>query len=132
MSKSIQLKNSNNEIIYPYALLKEFVLYDDPKGSVNNITLSDNVSNYKYIDIFYKNNDNLYSSVKVYSPNDKKVCLTCNNPTSDFIYWKNKVVSVKDNTINNYSYNQDWASNNSNVGHQNANFIGIVRVVGYK
>lgn len=131
MAKSIQLKNSNNENIYPYALLKEFVLYNDDTGSNGTITLTDNVSNYKYIEIFYRNNDKIYNSVKVYQANNKVVWLSTgyiseNNVDGNIKY---KTVDIKNNTISTFK-NIEVNFNASN--RYNYNYVFITRVVGYK
>ena len=40
------------------------ILYDNPNGSNGNITLSDSVNNYKYIEIYYKDS-NRGNSIKM-------------------------------------------------------------------
>ncbi len=137
MAKSIQFKNSNNENIYPYALLKEFVLYNDNAGSNGTITLSDNVSNYKYVEIFYykyyTSNDKGYNhSVKVYNPNEKTVSLVFAYKSSDTsMQIGGASIEIKGKSIT-------WKSNGGiNFGENHFNLFSnaetkITRVVGYK
>lgn len=133
MSKSIQLKDRNNENMYPYALLKEFVLYDNTSGSNGGVTLSDNVTNYKYIEIFFKW-DNTYKSIKIYNANNKSALLDMLDYNNTRIVFATKVVTISNTsiTVNRYKYytiadNTSWIPYGSNT-----NAIYITRVVGYK
>lgn len=128
MAKIIQLKNSNNEKIYPYACLKEFILYNDSTGTNGNITLSDNVSNYKYIEIFYRDNSNHYSNVKVYQANGKRISLLTVYPNSTYHFWFNGALkNINENKIT----SQDASAMDVNSLYANNN-IYITRIVGYK
>lgn len=134
MAKIIQLKNTNNEEYYPYAILKEFILYDNDTGNRDTITLSDSANNYKYIEIFYRNNDNQYSSVKVYKPNNKKISLiSCFTTTEEKHYnmLKTAQIQIVGNKINKLGYCEGNISydTTTNVWINNTY---IVRVVGYK
>ena len=131
MAKSIQMKDVNNENIYPYALLKEFVLYDNSTGTIDTVTLSDNVSNYKYVEIFYRNNDNQYSSVKVYNANNKKISLLTCFVSGDYFMLKGSQVQIVDNKITKRGYCEGNAYNQTTLTNK-ANNTYITRVVGYK
>lgn len=52
--------------------LKPVVLYDNNAGSIGDINLNENLSYFKYLDIFLKKDDWEYS-VRVYLPNGKTV-----------------------------------------------------------
>ena len=69
MKKLVQLKTKENENLDPInlnyekritqnsdniELLKGTVLYEYLAGSTDNITLNDNIANYKYVDILFK------------------------------------------------------------------------------
>ena len=41
-----------------------------------NVKLTDNASNYKYLEIYYNDNDGVYNSMKIYDPNGKTVFLS--------------------------------------------------------
>lgn len=131
MAKSIQMKDINNENIYPYALLKEFVLYDNSSGSNETITLSDTVNNYKYIEIFYAYGGNYYSSVKVYTPN-KLVNLVgaMINQIAKNTYLTATNIRISGNKIS-PEYFGEYQLNGNNL-ISTTNRIWITRVVGYK
>ena len=134
MSKIIELKDNEDEKYYPYGIPKNFILYDNPNGTIESITLDDDVSNYRYIDIFYRNNDRFYSNTRVYEPNDKRIVLSANYTDNEIVYLKNKIVEINGRSISNYNkcYSQIWTNNNGTVSYQNSNNIYIVKVVGYK
>lgn len=123
--------------------LKTVVLYDDNTGSNGDIILSDSAANYTYLEIFYRNNDNNYSSVKIYSPNNKKVSLL--NGSINYTSTENMRSFIKQRTINISGTSITTAINNSviNAGDvkitnsattvtpSGTNNIYITRVIGY-
>ena len=114
-------------------ILAPKVLYENASGSNSNITLSDNASNYEYLEIFFRNNDNIYSSVKVYQPNGKKVNLISQyNNGSNTIWFKIAICLISGNTItkDNAIEMKLVASSSINASSGNSNYI--IRVVGYK
>ena len=64
------------------------VLYENANGSNGNITLNDSVENYRYIEVYYRNNDNRYNSKKFYKINGKYVVLDSYYSASNDIVWK--------------------------------------------
>ena len=111
-------------------------LYNDVNGTLNNITLSDTVVNYEYLEFYFMNKDkDIHGSVKVYSPNGKTVGLNINK-FADKGYIYNKVISINAKTVavesttkaiiepELYAHGQIYITNN--------NEIYIYRVVGYK
>ena len=106
------------------------VLYDNSTGTNGSVTLSSSAGNYTYLEIFYRGNDNQYSSVKVYSPNGKDVSLLVGNTYNSRIYFKQKVVSISGTSISNVNYSQGMfnATQQTWVGDNN---IYITRVIGY-
>ena len=46
-----------NGIIPRYQNLIPTTLYDNPSGSNGTITLSDNITNYSYVEIYFRTND---------------------------------------------------------------------------
>lgn len=67
-------------------LITPAILYENSTGTSNNLTLTDSIDNYKYIEIYTKqeNYTNGYKCEKVYEPNGKKVMInyTRYEPTS--------------------------------------------------
>lgn len=71
-------------------------------GSTNgNITLNDSVVGKKYIDIFYRDNDDTYSSVRVNNPNGKSVDISTIARWGTTLYVKQKRITISDNKITN-------------------------------
>ena len=59
-----------------YGLVQgETVLYNNTTGTTSTVTLSESAAKFTYLEIYYNCNKNAYGSVKVYSPNGKKVQL---------------------------------------------------------
>lgn len=76
---------------------KPTTLYE---GTVaGNITLNDNVSNYKYIEIYYHDNDTIYNSVKVEDANNKLVQFYGGYYYMTVFYQKNGRAKINGNTI---------------------------------
>lgn len=67
---------------------ESIILYENSNGSNGNITLNDSVNNYKYIEVYYKNNDNRYNSKKFYDINGKYVVLDSYYSSNSDIVWK--------------------------------------------
>lgn len=107
------------------------VLYENSSGSNGTITLSETSANFSYIEIFYKTNDEVYSSVKVLSPNGKIVSLM-SQWSGTVVYLKTKMMSISGTTITNHSttaYSEVKLSQTATV--ENTNNIYITKVVGY-
>lgn len=125
------LQNKDGDLLFPYALLYEVVLYDNESGANGTITLNDSAANYKYIDIFFRNNDQQYNFTRIYKPNGKQVSLLTsftNNET--YHIFKSKRVTISGNQIitNGYAENNFVAASVTDWG----NNTYIIRVVGYK
>lgn len=118
--------------------LKGVLLYNNPSGSNNSITLNDNLSNYSYIEIFY-NAENRYNSQKIPNPNGKSVSTCVAIVFGINIYYKNAEWKLTENNINFLSGDSyavqtttavpqgsvfDWQSNTKEVY--------ITQVIGYK
>lgn len=54
--------------------LNPVVLYNNTNGATGTVTLSETAANFQYLEILYSKGG-IYQSVKVYSPNNKKVSL---------------------------------------------------------
>ena len=112
--------------------VKGTVLYNNSSGSNGQITLSDSVANYDYIEIFYGSiNRGGMNSVKVYNPNNTRADFFIGSFFEDTAYINNKRVAIANNAITNVTYgNGAFTTTGTTVGTQNS--IYIYRVVGYK
>jgi hypothetical protein len=107
------------------------VLYDNSTGTNGNVTLSSSSANYTYLEIFYRGNDNQYSSVKVFEPNGKEVSLLVSLTYNNRIYFKQKIVNISGTSISNKNYSEGWFNGSNQQGWSAANNIYITRVIGY-
>jgi hypothetical protein len=96
-------------------------------GSINN--LADDVSNYKYLEIFYSYNDARQSTKIIGNKASLIVHTTGNNQT--YILFKEVTFSGTSMTVNSYQqWNNVWGT--SNITASNTNGIYVIRIVGYK
>lgn len=113
-------------------ILTTYVLYSNDSGTAGTITLSNSLSDYDYIEIFYKNNDDLYSSVKVYGPDNKVVLLQSMYPNNgQGIYLKGTRLTINDKTL---SMNGGTQVNITPSGNsaQSGTYLYITKILGYK
>lgn len=127
-----EIKNSVNAL-YPV------VLYNNPSGSNGTITLSDNVTNYSFIEIYYKSNDDYVDSKKLVGANCN-ACLVAYQPNrsgDNEAYIKFRVITINDNTISTRQNSGGYFIKEivlTTDGYQQFanNYIYITRVLGYK
>lgn len=67
-------------------VLERTVLYNNETGSNSTITLNDSVEKYEDIEIFYRNNDKYYNSIKINKPNNKQLSLMSVTRQSEWAY----------------------------------------------
>lgn len=122
-----------------YEMIKEYikpvVLYNDASGTNSTIILNDSATNYEYIEIIFRNNDNSYQSTgKLYNANGHTIYLISIGVNSSGKSWlKATEVTLNGNKItfsNNYSEITLANSSSVSVTHTNTNYI--TRVLGYK
>jgi hypothetical protein len=125
--------------------LTGYSLYSNDSGTTGSVTLSDSASNYEYIEIFYRNVDNIYSSVRVKNPNSKLVGLICpvsfvgGSGNRALFALHSRIVSISGTSIathsitnngNYYSAFAFWENGSPTV--EKTNYIYITKVIGYK
>ena len=111
------------------------VLYDNSSGSNGTITLSDSVANYDSIEIFFRNNDMNYDSIKILNAHDKGATLCCHTATiNGTSYHKEKSVYIGGTNISlraTNSFNEYVVSTGGLTGFNNVDLIYITKVIGY-
>ena len=130
------LINKDEQILDPkiprYEKLKGEVIYSNSNGSNSTITLNKNIDNAKFIDIFYKNNNNFYNCVRVYEPLNKQVALSVSvSIRSANTGWvQTSVKQISSTQISNYGvqYGEIQIPNGSYSGN---NVIYITKVIAY-
>lgn len=106
------------------------VLYSNPSGTNGNITLSDSVANYSYIEIYFYTNDGagFRGSQKVAVVNGTNVVsLQFIHPVSDNYYIKVREVQIVGTQLSTL-----FAKEIYNGGMSNSNYIYITKILGYK
>lgn len=114
------------------------ILYDNEDGSNENIELSDTTENYKYIDIYYIDNNATpnYGFTRVYNPNGKYTFLHIISlaTTGGGHYLKTRTVEIIKKQIATVEtrYGQAYLRANNYPTVAQENYIYITKVLGYK
>lgn len=114
-------------------ILAPYVLYNDSATS-GNITLSDSVANYQYIEVFYLFSDNSTRMCqKVYSPSGNTFQITGNNDNGTYLYISTATYSASGTTLTATGQTR-WriATSGNATRTTNTTNLQIFRVVGYK
>lgn len=124
------IKNAHNDTDNNLNNLIGVELYNNTTGTTGNITdLSDNVSNYSYLEIFYSYNGSRQSTKIIGNKASLIVHTTSNNQT--YLLFKEVTFSGTSMTVNSYQqWNNVWGT--SNVNASNTNGIYVIKIVGYK
>lgn len=117
-------------------IVSETVLYNNPSGTNGNVSLSNSVSNYSYIEIYYMSDSLNYYS-KIYNAEGKSMTLMAQTLVggTPALYGKTKGISISGTTISVFDYSQYCLLANSYSYLQTSsdrNTIYITRVVGHK
>ena len=111
-------------------------LYDNSSGTNASITnLSETTANFTYLEIIYKTNDDYQKSVKVYSPNGKKVVLDAAVISGNYTYIKSAQYSISGTSItleSNLSGQARIGNSTATQWDKNSNRIYIIKVLGYR
>lgn len=97
-----------------------------------NVTLSKSASNFKFLEIYYKDNDGVVNSVKVDDPNGKTVFLSIQYPyQSGVTYIKSCQVQISGTSITAVNYSSMTIRSGQAPTIANSNYIYITKVIGY-
>ena len=128
-----QMENNTEEAINKIEeKLVGTVLYENEEGTTGDITLSDSVANYDYIEFQCKRGEFIYCSGKLSNINGKTISLSTNYTTSSQMYVYSKVITVLENVITAVRANLAYFSNSSSASFSSDDSHYIVKVVGYK
>lgn len=112
-------------------ILNEKVLFTGDSNAA--ITLSETSANFKYIEVFFRDNDNTYSSVRVNNPNGKYADISTISRWGSTLYIKQKRIAIAGNKIANGNKTEVAFTTAPKIAiDTNANNIYITRVVGYR
>lgn len=117
-------------------------LYDNASASASaSATLSESAANFKRMTIFYRDADNNFSSVDVWSPNGKRVVLDLtwiNGTSAQDMYQRVRWVTISGTTIGTYKgsgdakYRTGQVKLDGGTSVTNADYIAITHVIGYR
>lgn len=117
-------------------VFKAYILYDNSNGTNGTITLSDDSSNYNYLEVFYSGDGGTITSARVPNPYENGFALVTSNyhkPT-EVMHLKCAYININENLI---TWNSDtigmmWVKNQElpNVLEENA--MLIYQVLGFK
>ena len=132
------LVSAINEVNGKINALTAVTLYEHTSGRNGNIMLSDNASNYSYIEIFYKDNDDNYNSMKfIYKTNNQNIVLSTlpiSIGDTNYVRAKTCIYSVNGTNLI-FVSSADW-NLSVNAGAITTTLgkgvIYIVKVLGYK
>lgn len=114
------------------------ILYDNPTGGLDSISLSESAANFAYIEIFggkLSEGEGGYTSVKVYNPNGKKAILTQTNYSDSANVFQTVMARMLINgTRISVEVDGFYNLNKSGISEVSAheNKLLIYRVVGYR
>ena len=100
--------------------------------STASVKLIDSASNYKYLEIYYCDNDNTYNCVKVYEPNGKNVLLSIQYPYQNGVtYIKSCLIQISGQQITPINYSSMTIRSGQAPTIANSNYCYIRKVIGY-
>lgn len=116
-------------------VMKITTLYNNASGTNGTITLSSSVSNFEYIDIFYKADSLYFASQRLFSPNNKSVhlFLQCAHSTYYFHLTYTSLIKFSDDTVT-WISSADSSLNINSAGDITLDFlrgIYIYKIIGY-
>lgn len=112
---------------------KSIELYNNTSGTNASLTLSDSSANYEYIEIFFRDNDGNYNSIKIYQPNGKNASLISQyNNGGTTVWFKIAIVAISGTSITFGNCEEVKLVHGSSIQASKATNIYITRVVGYK
>lgn len=113
----------------------EVVLYENESGSNGTITLWASASHYRYLEIYYTdNNGKTGGYTKVWNPNGKNVCLHIQEPTAP-IYSRQTLYSISGTSMTPDTENATYVKFSGTLSvitsiSTGTNYIKVVRVIG--
>ena len=117
-----------------YLMEKPYILYENSSGSRNDITLSDDVSNYSYIKIYYRNDINIINSQEFINCNNKDISLfmAVNRSDSQNSWLQISRRYVSGNKITVVFSTEIKITNAGAVSVGTGNYIFITKIEGFK
>ena len=119
----------NNKSILPVSL------YDNSSGTTGTVQLSESAANFSYLEMYFKNNDDVvYFSQKVHSPNGKKITVyhTTYNISQGTFYVGSKIYNISGTSMNVDVSNRIAIISGNSTDTRLYDNISCVMVIGYR
>lgn len=122
----VRLNNINGEIAF-----NPVSLYANSSGSNGTITLTQSVTDFTYIEIFYRdNNGKDYGYQRFYNSNGQIIALACTEPNGSNLYIRTNRYKISANTISRDSSTYTKLISGSSVSGTTGNYVYITKVNG--
>ncbi len=109
------------------------VLFDNLPGISGTITLSEVVTNYQYVEIFYSSNSGNFSSCRILRPSSRSASLSMGEISNNTFKESAHRIVINYITITmDYGGSVSASSTSPQLSFSEADSIGISRVLGYK
>lgn len=112
------------------------VLYEDAEGTLGNVTLSETVANFKYIEIYYKRASSslvINGFTKLENPNGKSTNLVIVHTSSDTnVHLLSKQITISGTTITSNIEKQTTLFSGGSFTVMDSGIVCITKVIGYK
>lgn len=108
------------------------ILYENINGTTGNITLSDSVINYSYIEIIYREEINDCYITKIYEANGKTAKLSTIKSQNEGLYLKAKTVNINGTNMTVGTKTIVDIRMDGSIGTSHNDAIVITKVIGYK
>lgn len=115
-------------------ILHETILYSDETGTQEDITLSDSVENYKYLEVFYYKDETHILSSKIYDPDGKHIMLQNVGFYDGTLFLRSAMLKCSGTTLEWVKTDIGWGLFNKDGTYVPSaeNVFFVTRVVGYK
>lgn len=135
-SSSSSHTHANKEALDKYTL--PVVLFDEEDGTIEDVTLSEDVATFEYIDIDFGNSSSIHDTKRVYNPDGKDINLSMASCSATSYAQRTENDSIEEKTItrgtrHKFTLNSTGTLavvNNANI--TDADKLLIYKVVGYK
>ena len=111
----------------------EKVLYDNgTTGTYGAITLAETAANFVYAEIFFKNNDNEFTSCKIYAPDGKSITLVTNHKATSYMYVKAEQIGISGTALTRGGGGEARIGNSVATTYGTGDKVAICRIIGFR
>lgn len=126
----------NNTSFTPWQrIYEETILYNNQSGTTGTVPLNESAVNFNYLEMYFRNNDDVvYFSQKVHSPNGKKITVyhTTYNISQKTFYVGSKIYNISGTSMNVDISNRIAVISGNSTDTKLYDNINCVMVIGYR